>query len=501
MKIVSSNIKKILSLMIAVAIIITSFNTSNIEAKASTNHSKGYDWMVEKLDAYVADGTLCSDGVSIMARPLSDVTGENGFRENFITVTASELEELKTRYAHVSGRYECGYPSKLQQLYDLAWHKADPYVPGDVNGWAEETVNPTQDTSNSGSSNNNGSSNSNTASNTSQTANTQSAANTDKWLSWWLSDPSTDPETYGWDRELAKETFNTPLFAHHNIGYTFKSGSGIKYKVTREGGYRKIGHVEIIGYEPDQVNERTAENWMEEAAKNQPDGIKNAFDAWYAFNHIYGCESYHSQTDTAHDKMMRKKQGAKSSSNGRTSRINGTYELGTQCYQMLTDTYNPYDGGDEYHEFFLVTSIAPSAFKGNTQLKYVYIPASVQTIPKDCFKNCSNLEEVFWGSNPLKYAKNDECLRNSAFPKYNGKKRIVKGAFAGCKKLKRFKLDGLYGELKVDKKAFNKDKKAIEVLGYKCKNKYIKKFVKDIKNKGNSKKKAKFSKDSETDGL
>jgi len=487
---INIKLKKILALTLAVAMVFSIAAVSTLTVKASETHSKGYDWMVEKLDAYVADGTLCSDGVTIMARPLSDVSGENGYKENFITVTSSELEELKARYAHVSGRYECGYPSKLQQLYDLAWHKADPYVPGDTNGWAEETVNPTQDTSNSGSSNNNGSSNSNS---TSQTTNTQSVADTDKWLSWWLDDPSTDPETYGWDRELAKETFNYPLFAHHNTGYTFKSDSGIKYKVTKEGGYRKIGHVEIIGYEPDQVNERTAENWMEEAAKNQPDGIKNTFGAWYAFNHIYGCESYYSQNIS---KREMKKRGIKS----KTSRINGTYELGTQCYQMLTDTYNPYNGGDTRHEFFLVTSIAPSAFKGNTQLRYVYIPASVQTIPKDCFKNCSNLEEVYWGSNPLKYAKNDECLRNSAFPKYNGKKRIVKGAFAGCKKLKRFKLDGLYGELKVDKKAFNKDKKAIEVLGYKCKNKYIKKFVKDIKNKGNSKKKAKFSKDSETDG-
>lgn len=142
------------------------------------------------------------------------------------------------------------------------------------------------------------------------------------------------------------------------------------------------------------------------------------------------------------------------------------------------------------HEWFIVTSIAPGAFNGRSDIEYAYIPDSVKKIPTDCFKNCKNLKVVAWGSNALKAYEKDDIFRRSCHITSKTKKRIRKGAFSGCKKLKEFQLYGAYAEIKVDKNAFKKDKKQITVKTYE-KGSYAKKFIKNISVKGKAKKEAK----------
>ena len=82
-------------------------------------------------------------------------------------------------------------------------------------------------------------------------------------------------------------------------------------------------------------------------------------------------------------------------------------------------------------------------------------------------------------------------MLSKSLPKYNKKKNIKAKAFKGCKKLNTFGLTGLYADIKISKNAFQKDKKAIKVKTYNN-NKYVKRFAKNISEKGKANKEAKI---------
>ncbi|SEM45029.1 Leucine rich repeat-containing protein [Butyrivibrio sp. ob235] len=474
---INTKLKRIMALTLAVAMVFSIAAVFTLTAKASGTHSAGYDAVCAWMDSHTAV-EQCDVGTLYLTKDNTEGA------QAMMTLTRAEAAEIDNHYFREQG----SSLNPVTNAWNAAWREAYPDVPGmEVGGWAWEAAHPEAEAQRNAASQPTTSSSSNSSS-TSASTNSNNDSSTQKsyYEIVWEEDPSTDPETYGWSRD----SFSEALFKHHNVGFTFVSKSGIKFRVTKEGGYHKLGHVEIIGYQPDSSSGKVDDsNVYQEFLKNQPNTMHNKGNML----EILACDYTNDKREIVKTKRGRtkKKIAARSGFEGRNE------DLATYYEDMVVDTH--VDGifdrkAYSYHEFFLITSIAPGAFKGNTSLEYVYIPESVQTIPKDCFKGCTNLREVYWGSNSLKYVKGHGLMTASGTPKYNAKKKICKGAFAKCKKLKKFCLDGLYADIKVEKGAFDKDKKAITVGAYKCKNKYTKNFAKNIKSKGKAKKAAKTKK-------
>ncbi len=471
MKIISENIKKMMTLMVAFAIIFTSVNVNNLTVEASENHSAGYDaivaWITEHEGTKKPNSEETYWAADIFSYAYDDVVYNAMY-------TLTEAESLELDSTYLPNHTDNSSYRNFHKTWKEAWRAPNPDVPGleEVYGWAWAAALPEYFQQKEA-----------------EEAAAAAAAAEEERINklpypeqQWERDPSTDPQTYGWSRE----SFPNDLFKHHNVGFTFVAKSGIKFRVTKEGGYHKLGHVEIIGYQPDKMPDKVDESNMTEAfLKNPPESMRNRGNMLETL----ACDYINDK----HEVVIKKKRKVMKKIAARSGFEGKDEDLATYYQDMVVDTYVDGAFGRTsygYHEFFLITSIAPGAFKNNKDLKYVYIPESVQTIPKDCFKGCKKLKTVIWGSNSLKYVNGHGLMKASGTPKYNAKKKICKGAFANCKNLKKFCLDGIYADIKVEKNAFDKDKEVITVGTYKCKNKYVKNFRKTIKKKGNAEKDA-----------
>ena len=284
-------------------------------------------------------------------------------------------------------------------------------------------------------------------------------------------------ESWDWTaKELEEDGWLAP------VGTQFwEKGDMIHYRVTKAGTGSTFGEVQIIGYESWDIPSDL--EWEDASASNlwafsgPQRGIASNSTAFSVFT----------ISDYIDDRRMDNSRAG----GGMVMLDNPSNRYTSLEYNKLAEfdfrmfAYCRYN-----HEWFIVTSIAPGAFKNRSDIRYAYIPDSVKEIPADCFKNCKNLKVVAWGSNALKAYEKDDIFKRSCPITSKTKKRIGKGAFSGCTKLKEFQLYGAYAEIKIDKNAFKKDKKQITVKTYE-QGSYAKKFIKNISAKGKAKKKAK----------
>nr|MCR5655178.1 leucine-rich repeat domain-containing protein [Lachnospiraceae bacterium] len=63
---------------------------------------------------------------------------------------------------------------------------------------------------------------------------------------------------------------------------------------------------------------------------------------------------------------------------------------------------------------FYIKTISDTTFQGNTDIHYVFIPSSVDTIASDAFKNCPNLEEVEFGDAAAIESIGDNAFKTNA---------------------------------------------------------------------------------------
>ncbi|WP_022761815.1 leucine-rich repeat protein [Butyrivibrio sp. AD3002] len=490
---INIKLKKILALTLAVAMVFSIAAVSTLTVKASETHSKGYDWMVEKLDANVAAGTTTTNTVDYgdhveeytkteAASLFDTVEKEADYKENFITVTEAELEELKTKYKDVRTGYYSTYPNQLQTLWDNAWmHFEDPILGTTTQGWADAIVNPIQDTSSNSSSNNTA----NTSDNNQTTDTRSELENYSNVQGYTVHNPS----EYGYDTIPGWN-----IYAHIPAGSTFRALDGIIYKVTKEGGYRSLGQVQIIGYDTVGLEYHGRAQDSQYLAMTAPkkDILLPNTVQFNEIGELYGVTSSYDDKKRAHKQGEDAFQAWRNGLNRFGSKVDDNKVV--NAGSMFVNAYSAeLSSGTSVlaPEYFVITSIAQGAFKGDTDLKKAYLPESVTEIPKDCFSGCKNLQEVTWGSNSLKITEKDSLCVNSGMPKAKAKKSIAKNAFYKCKKLKTFNLYGAYAQIKVAKNAFGKDKKTITVKTYN-KNKWTNKFAKDIHSKGNAKKETKL---------
>lgn len=86
--------------------------------------------------------------------------------------------------------------------------------------------------------------------------------------------------------------------------------------------------------------------------------------------------------------------------------------------------------GESTWEHFDVTSIKSGAFKNNKKITFVDILNGVRSIPANCFKGCSNLQSVNVGWIAYTIDSNSRFKETTSIT-------IGKGAFSGCKKLRK----------------------------------------------------------------
>ena len=92
-----------------------------------------------------------------------------------------------------------------------------------------------------------------------------------------------------------------------------------------------------------------------------------------------------------------------------------------------------------------VTLIDVDAFRGNTNIKYVYIPDSITTISNNAFRGCTSLETVRFGDIRVlgQYAFRETAITSLELP--DSLIAIGQGAFYGCNRLTEIKIPFIGG--------------------------------------------------------
>ncbi|MCR4746256.1 MAG: leucine-rich repeat domain-containing protein [Lachnospiraceae bacterium] len=123
----------------------------------------------------------------------------------------------------------------------------------------------------------------------------------------------------------------------------------------------------------------------------------------------------------------------------------GTVEIfgvdGAETHITIPDTVLVFN--DDYSsEEFTVVSIAPSAFKNNTNIRSFTISSTshVSVIPKNCLANCKNLTTVsLYNIKTIETGAFNKCISLKNLGVYDDAlKTIGKNAFKQCKKLDYF---------------------------------------------------------------
>ncbi len=167
----------------------------------------------------------------------------------------------------------------------------------------------------------------------------------------------------------------------------------------------------------------------------------------------------------------------------------GTVQLmgmaGAETTLGVSDTIFVIDENEVYEsEYFIVASIAPSAFKGNKNLTDVMFHdnSHITTIPKNCFANCTNITSIsMYNVKTISSGAFSGCKRLTTVTVLDDSlKKVDKNAFKNCKKLDHFSIWD--STLKtVGKNAFKGTRKGLTIY-----TKYKKNFTK-IKKSGGAK--------------